>query len=193
MKSVADSEGGPGVRASPWRLALAIVVVALVHLCTASAYANPPADAPDAGDGAAGAVIPARVQGPTAVIRMNDDMPMYQPNTVVIEAGQTLEWLNNGEVSHSVVDDPSKANTPDDAALPPGAKPFASGNVMPGNKYRHTFMVPGTYRYFCMSHEADKMIGEVIVKAPAASAARDAADVNSQPWRLAGHPNNPGD
>jgi len=121
-------------------------------------------------------------------VQMNDDTPMYQPNRVVIESGQTLVWLNNGEVGHSVVDDPAKANTPEDALLPAGAKAFASGNVMPGGKYQHTFAVPGIYRYFCMSHEADKMIGEVIVKAPAA---RAAAQVSSPPWSAAGHHDDP--
>jgi hypothetical protein len=35
---------------------------------------------------------------------------------------------------------------------------------MPGGRFRHTFTEPGRYRYFCPSHEADKMVGEVIVQ-----------------------------
>ncbi len=51
-----------------------------------------------------------------------------------------------------------------DVALPVGAKPFNSGNLKPGQAYRHTFTVPGRYRYFCVPHEGAGMIGEVVVR-----------------------------
>jgi plastocyanin len=105
---------------------------------------------------------------PIQIVKMNDDEPMYSPSTVNISAGQTIEWENDGQVSHSVVDDPARANQPADALLPAGVTPFNSGNVMPGARFRHTFKQPGRYRYFCLTHEGDKMIGEVIV-APASS------------------------
>ena len=95
---------------------------------------------------------------------MRDDDPMYQPPRIVIQAGQTVEWKNYGTVSHSATDDQTKAMNPEDALLPRSAKPFFSGNVLPGGTYRHTFLVPGRYRYFCMTHEVDKMIGEIIVE-----------------------------
>jgi plastocyanin len=94
---------------------------------------------------------------------MNDDDPMYRPNNIQINTGQTIEWENDGQVSHSVTDDPTRANKPGDALLPSGVTPFNSGNVMPGGTFRHTFSKPGRYRYFCVTHEMDKMIGEVIV------------------------------
>lgn len=124
------------------------------------------------------------VSGPTAVVKMSDDAPMYQPDSIVIRVGQTVEWVNTGQVSHSVVDDPTRATKLDDVALPFGVPTFSSGNVMPGAKFRHTFMAPGTYRYFCMSHEIDSMIGEVIVEPPTpAEAARNASQLQAQPWR----------
>jgi plastocyanin len=101
---------------------------------------------------------------PNWIVKMNDDDPMYQPTTVQILAGQTVEWENDGQVSHSVTDDPARANQPSDALLPAGVKPFNSGNVMPGGRFRHTFTKPGRYRYFCLTHEADRMVGEVIVQ-----------------------------
>jgi plastocyanin len=104
---------------------------------------------------------------PIQIVRMNDDEPMYRPSTIDITAGQTVEWENDGQVSHSVIDDPARANQPTDALLPAGVTAFNSGNVMPGGKFRHTFSKPGRYRYFCLTHEGDRMIGEVIV-APAA-------------------------
>jgi plastocyanin len=115
---------------------------------------------------------------------MNDDMPMYQPNSIIIRAGQTVEWRNAGSVSHSVVNDPAKADKSDDVALPAGAKTFESGNVMPGGKFSHTFVKPGTYRYFCRSHEVDAMVGEIIVQPPTPEeAARTASQLRAQPWR----------
>jgi plastocyanin len=101
---------------------------------------------------------------PVWIVKMSDDEPMYQPATVHVRVGQTVEWQNDGQVSHSVTDDPSRANKPVDALLPAGVKPFNSGNVMPGGRYRYTFTQPGRYRYFCLTHEMDQMIGEVIVE-----------------------------
>ena len=125
---------------------------------------GPPSDTPASVRVTATEEVPplqAEIRGPTAVIKMSDDNPMYQPNSILIRAGQTVEWLNTGQVSHSVVDDPAKAAKTDDVALPTGVPSFASGNVMPGGKYRHTFLSPGTYKYFCMSHEVDSMVGEI--------------------------------
>jgi plastocyanin len=124
------------------------------------------------------------VPGPTAIVKMSDDAPMYQPDSIVIRVGQTVEWINTGQVSHSVVDDPTRANKVEDVLLPSEVPTFSSGNVMPGGKYRHTFTTPGKYRYFCMSHEIDGMIGEVIVEPPTpAETAREASQFQAQPWR----------
>jgi plastocyanin len=114
---------------------------------------------------------------PVQIVRMNDDDPMYQPSNIQITAGQTVEWENDGQVSHSVTDDPARADKPGDALLPQGVKPFNSGNVMPGGRFRHTFTLPGRYRYFCLTHEGDKMIGEIMV-APAASPQEQVATPN---------------
>ena len=105
---------------------------------------------------------------PIWIVKMNDDAPMYQPSRVDIRVGQTVEWQNEGQVSHSVTDDPARADKPGDALLPSGVTSFNSGSVMPGARFRHTFMQPGRYRYFCLTHEGDKMVGEVIVEAPSA-------------------------
>jgi plastocyanin len=184
LKSATNSEGGPGVRASLFGLAL-LAGASLFVLPFAAANATPPDDPAlvRAASESAAAPISAEINGPSTIIEMSDDSPMYRPNSVVIRAGQTVEWHNSGEVSHSVVDDPSKADKPEDVALPAGAEVFESGNVMPGGKFRHTFRMPGTYRYFCISHEVDEMIGEIIVKPPApAEAARTASQLHAQPW-----------
>jgi plastocyanin len=124
---------------------------------------------------------------PVQIVRMNDDEPMYQPNSIQINAGQTVEWENDGQVSHSVTDDPARAARPVDALRPPGERPFNSGSVMPGARFRHTFTKPGRYRYFCLSHEQDRMVGEVIVipgePARASVDRPQASGDHSQAWR----------
>ncbi len=179
-----NSDGGPGVGARTVLLALAVLSPILIS--PPLALANPLGDA--AADQSASlepqsGLASRPVSGPTVIVKMQDEMPMYAPDTVEIIAGQTVEWRNISDVSHSVVDDPSKADRPGDVALPHGARPFSSGNVMPGGTFRHTFTKPGDYRYFCWSHEADEMIGEVIVKPlPPSAASSVAAQASSQPW-----------
>jgi plastocyanin len=190
-KFATNSERGPGVCASLSGLALVTLISLLIAVSATCANAKPPETPTDvrAASTDQDSTIPEEISGPTAVVKMSDDAPMYQPDSIVIRAGQTVEWLNKGSVSHSVVDDPAKANKSDDVALPAGAKAFTSGNVMPGAKFRHTFLMPGTYRYFCISHEVDSMIGEIIVQPPTpAEAARTASQLHAQPWRMVEHP-----
>lgn len=71
----------------------------------------------------------------------------FVPGTVEIQAGTTVEWLNNDPLSHSV--------TSDDGS-------FASGLIAPGRKWRHTFTTPGTYTYHCTPHPFMK--GTVVVR-----------------------------
>ena len=77
---------------------------------------------------------------------MQDGEPMYQPSSLQIRSGQTVEWENEGQVIHSVSDDPARADDPIDAMRPAGVRPFSSGSIMPGGRFRHTFTDPGRYR-----------------------------------------------
>ena len=87
----------------------------------------------------------------------------FEPKKVTIYVGDTVEWENKSFLVHTVTADPSLATIEGSAALPPGAKPFNSGDIPPGGKFSHTFTKPGKYRYFCIPHEGAKMIGEIIV------------------------------
>jgi plastocyanin len=180
-----SSEGGPGVWASLWGRVLVTGMPLLIVLFATLAKAAPPENSIDVGatsHAEAAASPPSDAGGTIATVKMSDDAPMYQPERIVIHSGQTVEWVNAGEVSHSVVDDPTKADKPEDVALPAGAKTFASGNVMPGGKFRYRFLMPGTYRYFCISHEVDAMIGEIVVKpVTPAAAVRAASQLRTHP------------
>jgi plastocyanin len=74
-----------------------------------------------------------------------------------------MEFKNTGEVIHDVTTDASIAQDKSDVSLPPGAKPFDSGLIPPGQSWIYTFAVPGRYLYGCIPHEKDRMVGEVLV------------------------------
>ena len=101
---------------------------------------------------------------PGPVVNMTDDALSYTPRVITIRAGQTVEWKNSSREVHTITADPKSASNPKDVALPQGAGAFNSGLLNPGQTYERKFEKPGTYRYVCTLHEAQHMIGEVIVK-----------------------------
>lgn len=68
----------------------------------------------------------------------------FQPDTVMIQSGDTVTWINPGPVSHTVKFAGSE-----------------SGVFMNGGSYSLTFYQPGTYDYICGIHP--DMRGSVIV------------------------------
>lgn len=85
----------------------------------------------------------------------------YSPVTRNVTSGTTVTWTNNGN-THTVTScDPSNANSVGcpihDAG---GLDSFDSGNIAKGGTFSHTFMVKGTYYYYCTLHPW--MRGEII-------------------------------
>lgn len=87
----------------------------------------------------------------------------FVPERVTVRLGGVVEWRNTNIVWHTITADPERAASRSNVALPPGAETFHSGEVWPGEVYRRTFTVPGTYKYFCQPHEAHGMVGFVDV------------------------------
>lgn len=85
----------------------------------------------------------------------------FEPATVRIQAGETIEWRNKSLFTHTVTAEP--ARDAEHIVLPPGAAPFDSGRIAAGQIYRRTFTEPGTYRYICVPHIDFGMTGDVIV------------------------------
>ena len=110
------------------------------------------------------AFVPSIAAAKTVEIKMTDTPPKFLPMTVTIDKGDTVEWINNAQSLHSVTTNPSVAQDPKDVSLPSGAKPFDSGFMPPGAKWSYTFTVPGTYKYLCLPHEKDHMVGVIEVK-----------------------------
>jgi plastocyanin len=159
LKLVTD--GGPGTSASAIALRCALVFLALLLFLSPAVAQAHPDEEPISAEIVSPATAP---EPPATVVKMNDDMPMYSPERLTIKEGETIEWQNLGKVSHSATNNPQLADNPEHALSPPGAETFNSGAVMPGAAFRHTFKIPGRYRYYCLSHEKDKMIGEVTVE-----------------------------
>ncbi|HSR10180.1 MAG TPA: plastocyanin/azurin family copper-binding protein [Thermodesulfobacteriota bacterium] len=105
----------------------------------------------------------AMAAGPAATVEMNDEM-RFVPDRITIRPGDSVEWKNVSRQVHTVTADPKWATSPQNVQLPDGAGPFDSGDIPPGKTYRRDFTVPGTYRYFCIPHQASGMIGEITVK-----------------------------
>ena len=82
--------------------------------------------------------------GPT-IVKIQDFA--YTPTSVTIEAGQTVEWINEDSAQHTA--------TAHDGT-------FKSPNLNKGDKFSHTFAKAGTYTYYCAFHRG--MRGTVVVK-----------------------------
>lgn len=95
----------------------------------------------------------------------------FTPETLTIEAGEVVKWVNDTDEAHTV--------TAVEASLPEGASYFASGGaeseeaanddlaaglINPDESFEWTFEKPGTYRYYCIPHRADGMVGSVVVE-----------------------------
>jgi len=83
------------------------------------------------------------------MVSMQGPPPRFVPETITIESGTTVEWVNNGKNVHTVTDD---------------AGDWDSGSLSPGEKYAHLFSDKGTYHYHCIPHDAMGMVGTIIVK-----------------------------
>lgn len=95
----------------------------------------------------------------------------FAPREVTIAAGDTVTWVGEDDEQHTV--------TAYEDSLPEGASFFASGGsaneddaraavtkglLGEGDTFEVTFDVPGTYRYFCVPHEAQGMTGTIVVE-----------------------------
>ena len=95
----------------------------------------------------------------------------FQPDSMTMQAGETVTWTNDTDEAHTV--------TAVEDSLPTGAGYFSSGRaadedaangdiagelIQPGDSFEWTFEKPGTYRYYCIPHKADGMLGSVVVE-----------------------------
>ena len=126
--------------ARQWVIALVLVGMAVTQLSTSAA-----------------------ATAPGIVVRMLDMPLAFEPTIIKIKVGDSVEWKNAVNEVHHRASDPSLAIKPAEVTNPPGAEPFDSGFLRPGETFSHIFTVPGEYKYTCVVHEAKGMIGTIVV------------------------------
>jgi plastocyanin len=87
-----------------------------------------------------------------------------RPAQVTIRTGDAVEWRNDTSHTQLIIADPRKAVDAERVDLPNGTQPFDSGEIVPGDRFRHTFDVPGTYVYVCRMRGGEGVAGIVVVK-----------------------------
>jgi len=97
------------------------------------------------------------------VVEMTSNLS-FIPAEIKIKVGDTIEWRNRSLQAHTVTTDPVQVRQPRRIGVPEGATVFDSGPVWPGEIWRRTFMVPGTYQYTCVPHERFGMYGAIVVE-----------------------------
>lgn len=110
------------------------------------------------------AVGNAQLNGAIINIEIFDKPAIFRPEHPKIKVGQTVRWVNKGDTVHTVTADPSQAPDPTWVSVPPGSQELDSGYMSPGDSFSYEFKVPGTYRYFCLTHEMEGMRGQVDVE-----------------------------
>jgi plastocyanin len=89
----------------------------------------------------------------------------FDPIGVHIMPGQTVRWILEGDVHATAAYHPK--NAMHSLRIPEHATPWDSGLMTTkGAHFDATFTVEGVYDYFCLPHEADGMVGRIVVGKP---------------------------
>lgn len=118
-------------------------------------------------------VVDRPVEQEVAITEDNPDDPTtwgFRPADLVVEAGTTIVWRNNGKSAHTV--------TADDGS-------FDSGEIQPGATWKQRFDVPGAFAYHCTPHPWMK--ASIRVVAPGAEAPPPSAPDDKKPVSGEGH------
>ncbi len=99
---------------------------------------------PQVRDGLGGA--PGPLAGTPVGLTIRMAAARFQPATVTVPVGQTVRWVNDDSVAHTVT----------------GAdRGWTSGSVPPGGTFERRFDTPGKYAYLCVDHP--RMTGTITV------------------------------
>ncbi len=129
---------------------------------------------------AAGGGLATGLAGCTAIASLTEshDVGMsaheFLPDAYTVEVGDTVIWENTGSRAHTI--------TAYDGGQPEGAEFFSTGeyesenearmawyddregSIYTGDRFEHTFEVPGEHDYYCIPHERGGMIARIVVE-----------------------------
>jgi len=97
---------------------------------------------------------------PTTVTTIGAYDNRFTPQTINVQPGTTVRWVNYGQHNHTIT-------AKDDS--------WDSGDIKPGATYSATFKHPATYYYYCRHHTQDKMQGVIVVGSANDNGTRDTA------------------
>jgi plastocyanin len=88
----------------------------------------------------------------------------FEPPSITVTAGDTVQWVNAGRAPQTVTGDPAKVQNKADAVLPSGAQPWDSGTLNTGQTFAHRFDTPGEYTYTSLPAEGQGLVGRISVR-----------------------------
>lgn len=88
---------------------------------------------------------------------------VFNPDRLRIQPGETVRWVVES-AGHSTTAYHPQNHAGYHSRIPDGAQPWNSGVLLRrGERFEHTFTVPGVYHYYCIPHEGAGMVGAIVV------------------------------
>lgn len=96
-------------------------------------------------------------------VEIKDDLT-FDPEHIDIRVGDSITFVNVGQMMHTATCDPDRAFDEVNAQMPDGAEAWHSGNLEAGEAWTYTFEVAGDYTYACIPHEVAGQVGSITVE-----------------------------
>jgi plastocyanin len=89
----------------------------------------------------------------------------FDPVGLLVRPGARVTWRNDDPGNSHTTTAFHPANRGRPLRIPPGADPWNSDYLLPGETFSTVLTVPGVYDYFCIPHEMAGMVGRIVVLA----------------------------
>ena len=86
-------------------------------------------------------------------------MNMFMPDTVKVNTGSAITWVNNSNLPHNVVGTYKKATSGSQVTVD-------SRFIQPNESWSYNFNDAGVFQYICTIHSTDGMKGTILVSTP---------------------------
>ena len=139
---------------------ISLVALAVMAGCSASSMSPAPGTVNGC---AAGDFVTAAADAGTAQVRYGDPFGLvFSPNCMSIAAGQSVTFFGDTTQGSNFSVHPLRPGGADGTDPGTGGNPIVAQNS--GSSYTVVFRTPGTYGFFCQTHQGMGMYGAVQVK-----------------------------